>query len=61
MDIDQDVQMDEQKTVQWPNGKGKGKAVDHTDGHDPENLPWYVFLIFLTVVNVQMCTMIYEG
>lgn len=44
MEADQDVMMDEQKSVQWPIGKGKGKekAVEHTDGHDPENLPWYV-------------------
>ena len=42
MEVDQDVLMDEHKTVQWPNGKGKGKAVDQPEGHDPENLPWYV-------------------
>ena len=44
MEGDQDVPMDEQRTVQWPTGKekGKGKAVEQADGHDPENLPWCV-------------------
>ncbi|PSR77892.1 hypothetical protein PHLCEN_2v7672 [Hermanssonia centrifuga] len=38
----EDVKMTEDIPVNWPiaNGKGKGKATEQTDGHDPENLPW---------------------
>lgn len=42
MSEDEDVQMNEDAPIQWPSSKGKGKekAVEHTEGHDPENLPW---------------------
>lgn len=46
MDSDNDMQMEEEKPVQWPmtKGKAKAKATEHADGHDPENLPWCVLL-----------------
>ncbi|GJE98086.1 replication factor C subunit 3 [Phanerochaete sordida] len=42
MESDHEMETEEPKTVLWPigSGKGKGKAVEHTEGHDPENLPW---------------------
>ena len=46
MDSDEDIRMDEHEPINWPNttkGKGKGKATQHEDAYDAENLPWYVF------------------
>ena len=42
MDSDDDVRMEEERSVQWPTtkGKGKAKATEQAEGHDPENLPW---------------------
>ena len=40
----EDIQMNDNVPIVWPttNGKakGKGKAVEPSDGHDPDNLPW---------------------
>lgn len=42
MDSDHEMQVEEERPAKWPTtkGKGKAKAVEHADGHDPENLPW---------------------
>ncbi|KAJ8481640.1 hypothetical protein ONZ51_g5864 [Trametes cubensis] len=43
MDSDEDIRMDEHEPINWPNttkGKGKGKATQHEDACDAENLPW---------------------
>ena len=45
MDSDEDTRMDDHEPINWPNttkGKGKGKATQHEDAYDAENLPWYV-------------------
>ena len=51
MDSDHDVQMDDETPVQWPTTKGKGKekATEQPDAHDPENLPWCALLGFLQI------------
>ncbi len=53
----EDVKMTEDIPVNWPiaNGKGKGKATEQTDGHDPENLPWYVVIIILLCNVLYIC------
>ena len=47
MDSDHDVPMEDERPVQWPTTKGKGKAKATADDqvHDLENLPWYAYFI----------------
>ncbi len=45
MDSDDDTRMDDNEPINWPNttkAKGKGKATQHEDAYDMENLPCYV-------------------
>ena len=63
MDSDHDVQMDDETPVQWPTTKGKGKekATEQPDGHDPENLPWCALLIVLPTCFCRLLIPLYAG
>ena len=44
MDSDDEMRMDDAEPINWPTtkGKGKGKATQHDEPYDLENLPWCV-------------------
>lgn len=45
MDSDEEMRVDDSEPINWPTaakGKGKGKATQHNESYDVENLPWYV-------------------
>ena len=62
MDSDEDTRMDDHEPINWPNttkGKGKGRATQHEDVHDAENLPWYV--LHYTGLHVNRLTRLKGG